>query len=128
MVEGNVFGNISEKDTKDDCIFENAFDNNIRTNFNAPKCSWVAIDAKKPIKITSFKIMARNNLNIVEPGDTYELLFFNNGWYSLGQKIAQDHYIDFKNVPKGAILLLRDLTKGKEERIFLYENEKQIWW
>jgi hypothetical protein len=31
-------------------------------------------------------------------------------------------------VPKGAILLLKDLTKGREERIFMVENGKQVWW
>ena len=26
------------------------------------------------------------------------------------------------------LLLLKDLTKGEEERIFTYENDKQVWW
>jgi len=125
---GNVYGYISYKNTKDDCIFENTFDYDIRTNFNAPKGSWVAIDAGKPIKINSFKILARNHLNIVEPGDTYELFYFNNGWISLGKQVAKNHYIVYNGVPKGAILLLKDLTKGKEERIFRYVNGEQVWW
>lgn len=36
--------------------------------------------------------------------------------------------IFFKDVPKGALYLLRDLTKGKDERIFTYENGVQVWW
>jgi hypothetical protein len=34
----------------------------------------------------------------------------------------------YHNVPSGALLLLRNLTKGKEERIFTYENGEQVWW
>jgi hypothetical protein len=32
------------------------------------------------------------------------------------------------HVPKNSVLWLRDLTKGREERIFTYENGKQVWW
>ena len=35
-------------------------------------------------------------------------------------------YVD--NVPTNALLLLRNHTKGKEERIFTYENGEQVWW
>ena len=31
-------------------------------------------------------------------------------------------------VPDNALLLLHNTTKGKEERIFTYENKKQVWW
>jgi hypothetical protein len=127
-VTGRTFGFKSKKDDYDDAVFKNAFDYNIRTNFNAPKGSWAAIDAGRPVKIVTLKILVRNDQNIVEPADTYELLYFNQGWYSLGKQVAQDHYVDFEKVPKGAILLLKDLTKGREERIFKYENGKQVWW
>lgn len=80
------------------------------------------------IKPVSFKIMPRNHLNIIEPDDKHELLYFDKTWFSLGIKTAVDTYVDFNNVPKGTILLLRDITKGQEERIFMYENGEQIWW
>jgi hypothetical protein len=31
-------------------------------------------------------------------------------------------------VPENALLVLRDLSKGKQERIFTYGNGKQKWW
>jgi hypothetical protein len=109
-------------------VFSNAFDNDIRTNCNAPKGSWFAIDAGKPVQLTSFRMMVRNNMNIIEPGDTYELLYFDNAWYSLGKKVAEDYKISFNGVPHGALLLLKNLSKGKEERVFQYNNGKQDWW
>ncbi len=127
IVKGESFGFNSNKETDDDVIYENAFDGNIRTNFNAPKKSWIAQDAGSQILLKAFKILPRNNLNIVEPGDTYELVYFNNGWKSLGEEIATNYYVEFNNVPTNAILLLRNKTKGSEERVFEYKNGKQVW-
>lgn len=31
-------------------------------------------------------------------------------------------------LPKGALLWLKNHTQGKEERIFTYEDGKQVWW
>ncbi len=127
-VKGKIFGNISDKNTCDDSIFENAFDGNIRTNFNAPSGSWVAIDVGKPVKIVKIKVMPRSSFNIVEPGHTYELFYFNRGkWISLGKKVADDYNVVYNNTPTGALFLLRNLTTGIEERRFLYANNKQIW-
>ena len=58
----------------------------------------------------------------------YELFYWNNKWISLGTQKAEDFNIKFDNVPKNALLWLRNLTKGHEERPFTYENGKQVWW
>ncbi len=134
------FENISDKSKvfkiygyyKKDCInvkpiFKNAFDGNIKTNFNALPGSWVAIDYGKPVQVSKIRFLARNDLNIVEIGDEYELFYFDFEWLSLGKKKADKNYIIFNNVPDNALLLLRDLTKGREERIFVYRNGQQIW-
>ncbi|MGL5918940.1 MAG: hypothetical protein ACRCZQ_00320, partial [Bacteroidales bacterium] len=46
----------------------------------------------------------------------YELFYWNNNkWSSLGQTIADSDSLIYENLPKGALLLLRNLTKGREE-------------
>lgn len=30
--------------------------------------------------------------------------------------------------PSNALFRLRNLTRGKEERIFTYDNGEQVWW
>lgn len=127
-IKGIPYGRVSDPGTCDDSVFKNAFDGDIRTNFNAPTGSWVAIDLGKPYKITSFGLLIRNSQNIVEPQDLYELYYFDEGWRSFGQKTAHDFYLDFESVPQDALLLLRNLTKGREERIFMYENNEQVWY
>ena len=127
-VTGEVYGFVSDYTTCDDYIFSNAFDNNLRSNFNAPRGSWVALEVGEPVKIESLRIMARNSQNIVEPGDTYELYYFDKGWKSLGSRVADDYQLTYDNVPKEALLLLRNHTKGRQERIFAYNNHEQGWW
>lgn len=48
-------------------------------------------------------------------------------WISLGRRIAEEFYLDYE-VPRNALLWLRNCTKGVEERIFTIEKGKQVWW
>ena len=58
----------------------------------------------------------------------YELFYWNMKWISLGRKLAVDNKLHYDDVPKGALLWLKNHTQGKEERIFTYEDGKQVWW
>lgn len=107
---------------------KNAFDNNIRTNFNAPSHSWIGLDLRSPLSIKKVKYLPRNNFNVIEVGNKYELMYYNGRWVSLGIQTATSQYLEYENAPTHALFLLRNLTQGKEERIFTYENGKQVWW
>lgn len=102
-------------------------DTNFSTWLDAPGKSWILMDFGKPYEIYKIKYVQRSRMNYIEIGHTYELFYFNIGWKSLGQTVATESFIEFKNVPSNAVMLLRDLTKGKEERIFIYENGQQVW-
>jgi len=128
-ITGKVYGYIPYEDNCEKTQFENAFDRNIHTNFNAPPGSWVTIDVGEPVIINSVRIIIRNHFNIVEPGHEYELFYFDKGWHSLGKKVANDYFIKFYKVPLNTLLVLKDLTEGIEERIFVYNKQrKQGWW
>ena len=51
-------------------------------------------------------------------------------WVSLGTRTGsrQTQELIYDNVLSNALLLLHNLSKGKEERIFTYENGRQVWW
>ena len=106
----------------------NALDNDIHTNFNAPAASWVGYDLGKSQQIKAVGYLARNNFNIIVPGNKYELFYYDRGWQSLGIKTTDKQYLEYNNVPSQTLFLLKNLTRGREERIFTYENNKQIWW
>ena len=68
----------------------------------------------------------RNRDNYIRPGDTFELLYCDKEWKSMGKKQALSDSLVYSGVPKNTLLLLRNHTRGVEERIFVYENGRQI--
>lgn len=91
---------------------------------------WVGYDLGEDNKkvVSRISYCPWNDGNFIEIGDRYELFYYNMKWISLGEKIADKNFISFENVPSNALLWLRNLTKGNEERVFTYEDGKQVWW
>lgn len=66
--------------------------------------------------------------NVISKGHLYDLLYWNNNWISIGTQRALSEKLSFSDVPRNALLILRDLDHGRQERIFTFENSKQVWW
>lgn len=113
-------------------LAENVNDGDILTFFVSDKTdgAWVGIDCGKQAKINKIRYMPRNDDNNIAKGQTYELVYWENDqWISAGVQIAmEDNRLVYRNIPSSTLYLLHNLTKGKEERIFTYENGKQVWW
>lgn len=109
---------------------ENVFDGDVLTFFQSarPDSCWVGLEFKNHQQIGKIRFIARTDLNIIVPGNEYELFYWNDDWISLGRRIASSNELIYKNVPSNALYFLQNHTKGKEERIFTYEDGKQIWW
>lgn len=83
------------------------------------------VDSKEDIG--AMFLLARNDDNSIRPGDEYELFYFDKlGWKSLGKKIAKGFELEY-NVPDNSVFWLRDLTRGKEEQIFIIRDGKQMF-
>jgi|GEM_PF-57586 hypothetical protein len=121
----------SQRHLPDTC-YVNAFDGDPLTFFcrYSMEYSWVGMEFSNPKRINKVAFLPRNDDNGVMPGQLYELFFWNKKWVSLGRQTASNktYRLSYKNVPSNALFLLRNLTKGKEERIFTYEGGKQVWW
>lgn len=107
------------------------FDRDALTFFDAPEGSggWVGMDFGEPVNIEKIIYIPRSDGNTIEIGDDYELFYWaDNRWQSLGRKIATGATVTFDDCPGNALFLLRNHTKGKEERIFTYEDDRQVWW
>ena len=111
---------------------EAAFDGNTLTHFSSQQADggWVAVGFDEPQEISAFYYLPRNDDNFIREGEDYELLYWDrNGWQSLGHKKGTiDGILEFDKVPGNALLLLHNHTKGQEERIFTYEDGRQVWW
>ncbi|MBW8683880.1 RICIN domain-containing protein [Chitinophaga rhizophila] len=111
---------------------EKAFDNDILTFYDgfSRKSCWLGMEMAEAKPLGKIKFVARNDGNCIEVGDDYELMYWDNKtWQSLGLVIAREDVLEYKNCPKGAVFLLRNKTKGKQERIFTIDDSgKQVWW
>lgn len=126
---GRVFG-YSELPMNNGHPYEHAMDGDYETYYSKErnKRGYVAYDLGTPYYITRVRYCPRSDSNFIIPGHNYQLCYWDSQWKSVGSKVATEFSISFKNVPQGTFYILHDLTKGKEERIFTYENGMQIWW
>jgi len=118
--------------SKNENPYTKALDGNLETWFDKPRntIGWVVFDLGKGNKyfITRVRFCPRSDTNFILAGDKYELYYWAGKWISGGMKTAKDSILNYDNIPSGTIYLLHNHTRGKEERIFTYEKEKQIWW
>ncbi len=97
--------------------------------FGEPSGSWVGLEFEKPQKIDQIKYLFRNDDNYIRPGDIYEFFYYKEGtWISKGEITADTTYLLYEKIPSGTLYFLKNHTRGKEERLFTYENNKQVFW
>lgn len=107
----------------------NAFDNKPLPYVYSDKSGMLTIDMGKKVTLSKVECLLRNDGNFIYPGHWYELNYFDGiEWCSLGIKEAKGDYVEFAGIPSNALLWLRDLTEGKEERIFTYNDGRISFW
>ena len=124
LLAGKPVGSNAEK-------MERCFDNDTFNMFRQKKSKQgyaIGLDFGKPRNVDKVTFYPKNDGNFVIPGDEYELFYYDGKWISLGIQKSAGYQLVYDRVPENALLWLRNHTKGKEERIFTYENGKQIWW
>lgn len=128
QLQGNLISSCPQANNVADRIL----DGDVLTYFVADdkKGGWVGLDLGEGnlASISKVAFCPPNDGNSVEIGDRYNLLFWDRGWKSLGERIADRDELIYENCPENALFLLKDITKGEEERIFTIENAKQVWW
>lgn len=114
------------------CGPDNLFDGNVLSFYDSHDVYnvWYGWELEQPENVASIIFLPRNDDDFIREGEEYELFYWNNGtWMSLGRKTGNfEAVLTYDNVPTNALLRLHNRTKGSEERIFTYENKKQIWW
>ncbi len=128
MIESDIIDSNTPLDQNESTkLFDGSIANFV--SFIPKKNSWFAMELKAPQSISKISFCPRNDTNHILLGDTYELLYFKDEWKTLGLQKAKKQELRFNNVPKNALLWLRNLTKGVEERIFVINNNgEQIFY
>ena len=127
---GEIIGS-EERSSNPNYLRKAAFDLNPLSYFASKtvRNGWVGLDFGEPKQVERIGYMIRNDGNNICVGDTYELFYWDiDGWHSIEKQIADDFELTFHNVPQNALLLLKNRSRGKDERIFLYRDAKQIWY
>jgi len=98
---------------------------NNKINDNKP----LIVDFHKPVEISRITCLPRSDGNGIYPRNEYELFYYDsNGWRSLGRTMSEDYYLEYNNVPSGALYWLHNWTTGSEERIFTQEKKIIRFW
>ena len=112
-------------------VAEKMFDGDALTFFHTGNDPvWGGLQLEEAEKVDSLRFIIRNDDNGIRRGNLYELFYMKDGrWISLGRQTAErDDELMYGQVPSGALYWLRNLTRGKEERIFGHEDGKQVWY
>ena len=106
-----------------------ALDGNSSTSFDSKKYyhGWVGLDFGEPKHIGKIVYTPRNRDNHVRPGDEYELFYCDGNWKSAGRVTASSDSILYKGLPAGTLYILNNLSRGKDIRVFSYDNGVQEW-
>lgn len=99
-----------------------------------------AFRGKAPERYVDFDLGKEYSLSYITVGpfwcsalareDYFELLHWKDGWRSLGMKQGTGNFLQFDDVPAGALLLLRkcDSNSRSVERIFRYREGEARWY
>jgi hypothetical protein len=129
--QGKIVGTENDLTKSHEFRRENAFDGEPLTHYYAPVPTggWTGVDFGEPTEVDRILYAPLTDANGVTYGDEYELSFWDEDrWTSLGKKKADNVYLTFDSCPAGALFLLHNHTRGVEDRIFTYENGKQVFW
>ena len=86
-------------------------------------------DSVHPVVMEKIVYTPINDGDTICAGDKYELFYWDDGkWSSRGCRTAASGELCFKDVPAGALLLLRNLSQGVNTRIFLYKDGVPEFW
>lgn len=106
----------------------NIADGDQLTNFSAKGEDWVGFDFCRPVNISKISYIRRCDGNSIQPGLEYSLYYWdNNNWQLINTKIANDVFIEFENVPQKALLAIK-CSQGKQQRIFVCDEDNKIDW
>lgn len=111
--------------------YTNVFDGDLSSSFDykEPSGGWAGLDLGAPKQIAKIVYTPRNYDNYIRPGDNYELFCCTgkNNWKSIGNQISGGDSLAYKDVPTNGLFLLKNYSRGVQERIFVYEGRRQVW-
>ena len=90
---------------------------------------WIGFDFGRPVSMSKIAYIRRGDGNDICPGEKYELYCWDdNRWQLQEQATAENVYLVFNDVPSDGLYYIKCPTSGRQNRIFLYEDNEVIWY
>ncbi len=107
--------------------FRQVFDGNPDTSFDyiKPYGGWAAIDLGRPVKIGKLMYAPRHRDNFIHAGDEYEIYYFADRRWNLAARMKAEADSLTCRVPEATLYYVKDLTQGKDQRLFEYDFSAQ---
>lgn len=109
-----------------------AFDGDYLSNFETVQAdgNWIGLDMGCPLSVGYVRIIPRSDDNDIRAGDEYEFFYWNDReWISAGTVVAGNTHLMYDSIPQGALMWLRNYTRGWDERPFLIDSCGNVeWW
>ena len=122
---GVPFGNVPEPHY----AFDGFPGESIKLRRDTTKMVWAGINLGERKVVDRIRYIPDPDRNAVTAGKTYALYYWDNKWISAGMKKGSGHLLEYKDMPSGGLYWLNCIDcDSSEERIFTYENGKQVWW
>ena len=87
------------------------------------------IDLGQAVYLDHISFIRRGDGNTIVPGDEYQLYYWDKDrWIFHSSIIAEDVEINVKNLPENALCLIKGVSRGTQNRIFSYNEQKEIVW
>lgn len=117
--------------SSNETMIAKAFDGNMLSfyqSFQNDEALCIDLGEGNSAQITQISFAPRNDDNYIVPGYNYELYMWDGKWKFISKQIASDYKLVLKEIPSDGLYWLKCKEGGKEERIFTYKKEGQIWW
>lgn len=124
-LSGVPMGNVPEPNR----AFDGFPGNSIKLRRDTSRIMWAGLNLGHQEMIDRIRYIPDPDRNAVTEGRTYELFYWDDKWVSAGIQHGKGLPLEYKEVPANGLYWLncKDCDSD-EERIFTYEDGKQVWW
>jgi len=125
LLTGRPIGNVPDPRL----AFDGVPGKSIKLPMDTMNTHWVGLDLGGQEEIAHIRYLPASDGNAIQVNKTYELYYWKDKWISMGKQKGTGLPLEYHEVPKGGLYWLNCSDCGsREERIFTYENGKQIFW
>ncbi|MCF7912246.1 MAG: transglutaminase-like domain-containing protein [Candidatus Cloacimonetes bacterium] len=90
--------------------------------------SFQNMDLRSTTRMKISNLTGENDITNLKSGKEYELYYWQKGWQIVANDTFKAEKLHFMQVPENGLYWLREKDSDKEERIFIYRDQQQIWY